>query len=57
MVSMASSMIFIFALGLVYASVGTVNMAQAGMRLEEIPDGTKHEVAVRIWDAVERRLR
>ena len=24
---------------------------------EEIPDGTKHEVAVRIWDAVERRLR
>ena len=41
MVSMASSMIFIFALGLVYASVGTVNMAQAGMRLEEIPDGTR----------------
>ena len=24
---------------------------------EEIPDGTKHEVAVRLWDAVERRLR
>lgn len=23
---------------------------------EEIPDGTKHEVAVRIWDAVERRM-
>ena len=41
MVSMASSMIFIFGLGLVYASVGTVNMAQAGMRLEEIPDGTR----------------
>lgn len=41
MVSMASSMIFIFALGLVYAAVGTVNMAQAGMRLEEIPDGTR----------------
>ncbi|WP_087117452.1 Na+/H+ antiporter subunit D [Corynebacterium urinipleomorphum] len=41
MVSMASSMIFLFALGLVYASVGTVNMAQAGMRLEEIPEGTR----------------
>lgn len=24
--------------------------------VEEIPDGTKHEVAVRIWDAVERLL-
>ncbi len=41
MVSMASSMIFLFALALVYASVGTVNMAQAGLRLEEIPDGTR----------------
>mgnify|MGYP002711994352 FL=1 len=25
--------------------------------VEEIPDGTKHEVAVRIWDAVERLLK
>ena len=41
MVSMASSMVFIFALALVYASVGTVNMAQAGIRLEEIPQGTR----------------
>ena len=41
MVSMASSMVFLFALGLVYASVGTVNMAQAGIRFEEIPDGTR----------------
>ncbi|WP_175934432.1 Na+/H+ antiporter subunit D [Corynebacterium sp. Marseille-P4321] len=41
MVSMASSMIFLFALALVYASVGTVNMAQAGLRMEEVPDGTR----------------
>ena len=41
MVSMASSMVFLFALGLVYASVGTVNMAQAGIRFEDIPDGTR----------------
>ena len=41
MVSMASSMVFLFALGLVYASVGTINMAQAGMRLEELNDGTR----------------
>ena len=41
MVSMASSMVFLFALGLVYASVGTVNMAQAGIRFEEIPDGSR----------------
>ena len=41
MVSMASSMVFLFALALVYSAVGTVNMAQAGMRMEEIPDGTR----------------
>ncbi|WP_052092506.1 Na+/H+ antiporter subunit D [Corynebacterium tuscaniense] len=41
MVSMASSMVFLFALGLVYASVGTVNMAQAGIRFEDIPGGTR----------------
>ncbi|MFC3795908.1 Na+/H+ antiporter subunit D [Corynebacterium tuscaniense] len=41
MVSMASSMVFLFALGLVYASVRTVNMAQAGIRFEDIPDGTR----------------
>ncbi|WP_409338275.1 Na+/H+ antiporter subunit D [Corynebacterium sp. LK2510] len=40
-VSMASSMVFLFALAMVYASVGTVNMAQAGLRMEEIPDGTR----------------
>ena len=41
MVSMASSMVFLVALALVYSAVGTVNMAQAGMRMEEIPDGTR----------------
>ena len=41
MVSMASSMVFLFALALVYASVGTVNMAQAGIRMEDVPGGTK----------------
>lgn len=41
MVSMASSMVFLFALALVYASVGTVNMAQAGIRMEDVPNGTK----------------
>ncbi|WP_078056675.1 Na+/H+ antiporter subunit D [Corynebacterium bouchesdurhonense] len=41
MVSVASSMIFLFALGMIYASVGTVNMAQVGIRMEEIPSGTR----------------
>lgn len=44
MVSMASSLIFVIALALVYASVGTVNMAQIGMRMEEIPAGTRAAV-------------
>ena len=41
MVSVASSMVFLFALALIYASVGTVNMAQVGIRMEEIPTGTR----------------
>ncbi|PFG27975.1 monovalent cation/H+ antiporter subunit D [Corynebacterium renale] len=41
MVSMASSMIFIFGLAMVYASVGTVNIAQVGIRMEDVPDGTR----------------
>ncbi|AWB84685.1 Na+/H+ antiporter subunit D [Corynebacterium liangguodongii] len=44
MVSMASSMVFLIALALIYASVGTVNMAQAGMRLEELPVGTRSAI-------------
>lgn len=41
MVSMASSMIFLFALAMVYASVGTVNMAQVGIRISDVPEGTR----------------
>ena len=44
MVSMASSMIFLFGLALVYASVGTLNMAQIGMRMEEVPSGTRSAI-------------
>lgn len=41
MVSMASSMIFLMALAYIYAAVGTMNMAQVGIRMEEIPAGTR----------------
>ncbi|WIM67393.1 Na+/H+ antiporter subunit D [Corynebacterium breve] len=41
MVSMVSSMIFLFGLAGVYAAVGTVNMAQVGIRMEDIPQGTR----------------
>ena len=44
MVSMASSMVFLFALALIYASTGTVNMAQAGIRMEELPLGTRSAI-------------
>ncbi|MHA2789889.1 Na+/H+ antiporter subunit D [Corynebacterium sp. S7] len=44
MVSMLSSMIFLFALAGVYAAVGTMNMAQIGIRMEEIPDGTRNAI-------------
>jgi multicomponent Na+:H+ antiporter subunit D len=38
-VSLTSSLIFLAAIGLVYASTGTVNMAQLAIRLGELPDG------------------
>ena len=41
MISMVSSMVFLFALGMIYASVGTVNMAQIGERMEQVPSGTR----------------
>ena len=41
MVSMASSMIFLLALGYVYSSVGTMNMAQIGQRMQDLPEGTR----------------
>ena len=44
MVSMVSSMVFLFALGMIYASVGTVNMAQIGERMEQVPSGTRSAI-------------
>lgn len=41
MVSMLSSLIFLLALGLVYASVGTMNMAHISLRMESVPEGTR----------------
>lgn len=41
MVSMLSSLVFLLALALIYAAVGTMNMAQISVRLEEIPAGTR----------------
>ncbi len=40
-VSLLSSLIFLAAIGLVYAATGTVNMAQLAGRLAELPDGTQ----------------
>ena len=40
-VSLLSSLIFLAAIALVYASTGTVNMAQLAGRLGELPDGTQ----------------
>ena len=41
MVSMASSMVFLFGIAVTYAAVGTVNLAQIGERMEDIPGGTQ----------------
>jgi multicomponent Na+:H+ antiporter subunit D len=40
-VSLLSSLIFLAAIGLVYASTGTVNMAHLAGRLAELPEGTQ----------------
>jgi multicomponent Na+:H+ antiporter subunit D len=40
-VSLTSSLIFLAAIGLVYASTGTVTMAQLATRLGELPEGTQ----------------
>jgi multicomponent Na+:H+ antiporter subunit D len=40
-VSLLSSLIFLAAIALVYASTGTVNMAQLAGRLAELPEGTQ----------------
>lgn len=41
MVSMVSSMVFIFGLALTYAAVGTLNMAHISERMESVPAGTQ----------------
>jgi multicomponent Na+:H+ antiporter subunit D len=40
-VSLLSSLLFLAAIALVYASTGTVNMAQLAVRLAELPEGTQ----------------
>ena len=41
MVSMLSSFVFLIALALIYAAVGTMNMAQISIRMESVPEGTR----------------
>ncbi|WP_345771135.1 Na+/H+ antiporter subunit D [Geodermatophilus normandii] len=40
-VSLTSSLLFLAAIGLVYAATGTVNLAQLAVRLGELPEGTQ----------------
>ncbi|BBX34455.1 Na+/H+ antiporter subunit D [Mycolicibacterium mageritense] len=41
LVSMVSSMIFLIGIALVYASTGTLNMAELAVRLDDVPSGTR----------------
>lgn len=41
MVNMLSSLVFLAAIALVYAAVGTVNFAHISIRMEDVPDGTR----------------
>ena len=41
MVSMVSSLIFLFGIALVYAATGTLNMAEMAVRLDDVSAGTK----------------
>ncbi len=41
MVSMVSSMVFLFGIALIYASTGTLNMAELSVRLDDVPEGTR----------------
>jgi len=41
MVSMVSSMVFLFGLALVYAATGTLNMAELALRLDDVSSGTR----------------
>ncbi len=41
MVSMVSSLIFLFAIALIYAATGTLNMAELALRLDSVAPGTR----------------
>ncbi|MGE2729339.1 Na+/H+ antiporter subunit D [Mycolicibacterium vaccae] len=41
MVSMVSSLVFLFGIALVYAATGTLNMAELSVRLSDVPEGTR----------------
>jgi multicomponent Na+:H+ antiporter subunit D len=41
MVSMVSSLIFLFGIALVYAATGTLNMAELALRLDNVAEGTR----------------
>ncbi|OBG17590.1 Na+/H+ antiporter subunit D [Mycolicibacterium celeriflavum] len=41
MVSMVSSLIFLFGIALVYAATGTLNLAELAVRLDDVPAGTR----------------
>ncbi|GAA4861724.1 Na+/H+ antiporter subunit D [Saccharopolyspora cebuensis] len=45
-VSLASSLLFITMIALVYASTGTVNLADLGQRVAELPDGLQNALAL-----------
>ena len=41
MVSMVSSLVFLFGIALIYAATGTLNMAELAVRLDGVPEGTR----------------
>jgi multicomponent Na+:H+ antiporter subunit D len=41
MVSMVSSLIFLIGIALIYATTGTLNMAELAVRLDDVPGGTR----------------
>ncbi len=41
MVSMVSSLVFLFGIALVYSATGTLNLAELSVRLDDISDGTR----------------
>ena len=44
MVSMVSSLIFLIGLALIYASTGTLNMAELSLRLQDVTSGTRSAI-------------